>query len=263
MRSSVRDWQNKSDEELIALLRKAESGKDTENISLTSTEEASVRYKKDDSETSTEEVSVKHTEDDCEQSIKETTVEHTEKQSEQATEQSQIIDYLLEKYKNLVRKKANALFLLGGDTDDLIQEGMIGLFKAVRDYDPAGGSSFYSFAGLCITRQMYKAVEAAARKKHSPLNSYVSLSDSGDMEVDAMLFQEPAQSEGNPERILLQQEQMEQLLEQMQDALSPMERQVLNLYLSGNNYHQIAKILDKPEKSIDNALQRIRQKLRQ
>ena len=172
------------------------------------------------------------------------------------------MDFLLEKYKNLVRKKANALFLLGGDTDDLIQEGMIGLFKAVRDYDPAGGSSFYSFAGLCITRQMYKAVEAAARKKHSPLNTYISLSGNEEPDGDVVQLESTLQIEGNPENILVHQEQMEQLLGQMEDALSPMERQVLNLYLAGNNYRQIAGILDRPEKSIDNALQRIRQKIK-
>lgn len=210
MRSFVRDWQNKTDEELIALLRE----------------------------------------------------QQTEGDLQAAPDREQIMDFLLEKYKNLVRKKANALFLLGGDTDDLIQEGMIGLFKAIRDYDPAGGSSFYSFAGLCITRQMYKAVEAAARKKHSPLNTYISLSGNEEPDGDVVQLESALQIEGNPEHILVHQEQMEQLLDQMQEALSPMEGQVLNLYLSGNNYHQIAKILDKPEKSIDNALQRIRQKVK-
>ena len=88
-----------------------------------------------------------------------------------------IIDYLMEKYKNLVRKEANAMFLLGGENDDLIQEGMIGLFKAVQDYEPDQGASFFSFAKLCISRQMYSAIEASKRKKHSPLNSYVSIYD--------------------------------------------------------------------------------------
>ena len=93
--------------------------------------------------------------------------------------ESEILDYLMEKYKDMVRKKARAMFLIGGDNDDLIQEGMIGLFKAVEDYEPDAGASFYSFAELCISRQMYTAIKASQRKKHLPLNSYVSLYTSG------------------------------------------------------------------------------------
>lgn len=178
------------------------------------------------------------------------------------TGESDIMDYLLEKYKNLVRMKANTMFLLGGDTDDLIQEGMIGLFKAIRDYKPDMDSSFSTFASLCITRQIYKAVEAASRKKHGPLNTYVSLSVEDDTEGNNQLqSQLKASSLNNPESLLINQEEMEQFLESLNSVLSPMERQVMNLHLSGNNYHQIAKILGKPEKSIDNALQRMKQKI--
>lgn len=171
-----------------------------------------------------------------------------------------IMDYLMEKYKYLVRKKSNALFLLGGDTDDLIQEGMIGLFKAVRDFD-ASQSSFYRFAEICISRQIYTAIEAAARKKHGPLNSYVSLShgpgDSEEIPVDEMLTVRNC----DPEQILIDRENVDLFLKKINEHLSRMERQVLDYYLEGMNYRQIAREMDKPEKSIDNALQRIRGKV--
>lgn len=171
-----------------------------------------------------------------------------------------IMDFLMEKYKYLVRKKSNALFLLGGDTDDLIQEGMIGLFKAVRDYD-VSQSSFFHFAELCISRQIYTAIEAAARKKHGPLNSYVSLShgseDPGEPSIDETLTVRNL----NPEQILIDRENVDLFLKKINGHLSRMERQVLDLYLEGMNYRQIAREIDKPEKSIDNALQRIRGKV--
>jgi RNA polymerase sporulation-specific sigma factor len=171
-----------------------------------------------------------------------------------------IMDYLMEKYKYLVRKKANALFLLGGDTDDLIQEGMIGLFKAVRDYDSSQGS-FYRFAELCISRQIYTAIEAAARKKHGPLNSYVSLSrESTDFE-GFPLKEDLIVQNGNPEQILIDRENLDSFLQKIYEHLSKMERQVLDAYLEGMNYHQIAKQMNKSDKAIDNALQRIRGKI--
>ncbi|MCC8028649.1 MAG: sigma-70 family RNA polymerase sigma factor [Lachnospiraceae bacterium] len=172
----------------------------------------------------------------------------------------QVMDYLLEKYKHLVRKKANALFLLGGDTDDLIQEGMIGLFKAVRDYDESAGS-FFHFADLCISRQIYTAIESAARKKHGPLNSYISLS-AGNPRTDDVPFGSPmAANAGNPEQMLIDRENMEDFLSRIYGHLSSMEQQVMDAYLEGMNYRQIAKAMGKPEKSIDNALQRIRAKI--
>ena len=170
------------------------------------------------------------------------------------------MDFIMEKYKYLVRKKANALFLLGGDTDDLIQEGMIGLFKAVRDFDESQ-SSFYHFAELCISRQIYTAIEAASRKKHGPLNSYISLSG-GDKDSPELPMEENLSVENrNPEQILIDKENVDLFLRKVHEQLSRMERQVLDCYLEGMNYRQIAKKLEKTEKSIDNALQRIRGKI--
>ena len=177
--------------------------------------------------------------------------------------ESAIIDYLMEKYKNLVRKRANALFLLGGETEDLIQEGMIGLFKAVRDFDPEK-SSFYGFAVLCVNRQLYHAVEAAARKKHTPLNSYVSLSAAdSDTEDGAFEGDLPGASAQNPEQAVLEQEAVQALLCDLAKRLSPLESEVLGYYLEGLNYREIAKIMERSPKVIDNALQRIRAKVQE
>lgn len=173
--------------------------------------------------------------------------------------ETSVMDYLLEKYKNLVRKKANALFLLGGDSEDLIQEGMIGLFKAIRDYDEQEGS-FYSFAELCVNRQLYTAIEAAARKKHRPLNSYVSLSDEGTEEEGASFPGVLAANDLNPEQMVIDRESMEDALERIRASLSRMEEKVFTYYLEGMNYRQIAAKMGKSEKSVDNSLQRIKQK---
>ncbi|HIZ07151.1 MAG TPA: RNA polymerase sporulation sigma factor SigH [Candidatus Eubacterium avistercoris] len=176
--------------------------------------------------------------------------------------QSEIMDFLLEKYKNLVRKKANAMFLLGGDTDDLIQEGMIGLFKAIRDYDTKKGGNFFGFANLCVNRQIYSAVEAAARKKHGPLNSYVSLSGEDGEDADAVLFGNGLINQNkNPENLLISQEDLDIFWDSLEENLSSMEKKVLDAYLSGMNYRQIAEKLGKTEKSVDNALQRIKSKV--
>ena len=176
--------------------------------------------------------------------------------------QSEIMDFLLEKYKNLVRKKANAMFLLGGDTDDLIQEGMIGLFKAIRDYDTKKGGNFFGFANLCVNRQIYSAVEAAARKKHGPLNSYVSLSGEDGEDADAVLFGNGLINQNkNPENLLISQEDLDIFWDSLEEKLSSMEKKVLDAYLSGMNYRQIGEKLGKTEKSVDNALQRIKSKV--
>lgn len=173
---------------------------------------------------------------------------------------AQVMDFLLEKYKYLVRKKANPLFLFGGDTDDLIQEGMIGLFKAIRDYDESAGS-FYHFAELCINRQIYTAIESAARKKHGPLNSYVPLSDGEpDREESYAQAVAPAYIQ-SPEQLLVDRESVDQFFAEIQNQLSGMEQTVLDYYLEGMNYRQIADKMEKPAKSIDNALQRIRAKV--
>ena len=174
--------------------------------------------------------------------------------------ESGVMDFLLEKYKYLVRKKANAVFLLGGDTDDLVQEGMIGLFKAVRDFDRSQGS-FYYFADLCIGRQIYHAIEAASRKKHGPLNSYISLSEDASDTSGVPLAESISWREDNPEQIVLERENVKQFLEEIRSNLSPLEQKVLTDYLDGMNYRQIAEKWNKPEKSIDNALQRIKSKV--
>lgn len=174
--------------------------------------------------------------------------------------ESQVMDYLMEKYKYLVRKKANTLFLLGGDTDDLIQEGMIGLFKAIRDYDEKAGS-FYHFAELCIGRQIYTAIESAARKKHGPLNSYVSLSVGPADGAEASLQRTFAADNQNPEQMLIDKENVDDFLNKIYGHLSRMEQTVLDYHLEGMNYRRIAAKMGKPEKSIDNALQRIKLKV--
>lgn len=176
---------------------------------------------------------------------------------------SGVMDYILDKYKPLVRKKANAVFLIGGETDDLIQEGMIGLFKAVRDYDGGKEASFFSFAELCITRQLYKAVEASNRKKHAPLNTYISFYSETGEEGHSLAETLTTGGMGDPEQMIIDQENLKQFWDGLREHLSPMEQQVLDEYLQGNNYQQIAEHMDKPPKTIDNALQRIKTKVRQ
>ncbi len=177
--------------------------------------------------------------------------------------ENEITDYLMNKYKNLVKKKAKALYLIGGDTDDLIQEGMIGLFKAVRDYRGDRESSFYHFADLCIARQMYTAVEASQRKKHAPLNSYVPLyADSGDSEALNLENALSSMDELNPEKMIINQENLEAFQKKVSDSLSQMEKEVLTYYLQGYDYLQISEVMGKEPKAIDNALQRLKKKLK-
>ena len=176
-----------------------------------------------------------------------------------------ITDFIMDKYKNLVRSKAKAMFILGADNEDLIQEGMIGLFKAIRDYDSGRDASFYTFADLCISRQMYTAVQAAGRQKHTPLNSYVSLysSISDNDEAEAPLV-DALQSavDRSPEELFFDKENVNALEQKIDNTLSPFEKQVLDLYITGMSYVQIAKVLGKDEKSTDNALQRIKGKIK-
>ncbi|MBO4982152.1 MAG: RNA polymerase sporulation sigma factor SigH [Lachnospiraceae bacterium] len=177
-----------------------------------------------------------------------------------------IMDFICDKYKDLVRTKAKSMFILGGDNEDLIQEGMIGLFKAVRDYDCGRDASFSTFADLCISRQMYTAVQAAKRKKHTPLNTYVSLyenvSGQGDKEGQSLLGMLADKSESNPEEMFLDKERVQYLEEAIENELSPFEKQVLDLHLTGMSYGQIAKVLGRDEKATDNALQRLKGKIR-
>lgn len=164
------------------------------------------------------------------------------------------MDVLIERYKRQVRNQARALYLMGGDSDDLIQEGMLGLFKAIRDYRPEKSAPFASFAQICISRQLYTAIQAAGRQKHVPLNSYVELSPE---------FGESVESprEKSPEELLIDQESIRSFYEELRKALSPLEQEILKAYLSGRSYTEIAKSLHRTPKSIDNALQRIRRKL--
>lgn len=175
-------------------------------------------------------------------------------------------DYLLNKYKNLVRKKAGSMFILGADRDDLIQEGMIGLFKAIRDYDFGRDASFATFADLCISRQMYSAIQASARKKHGPLNSYISIyakredqEDGSEVALEDILESDPGLI---PEQHIIDQENYELLEGEIEKQLSPLERQVLELYITGMSVKQISAVLGRDEKSTDNAMQRIRNKLK-
>ena len=173
--------------------------------------------------------------------------------------ESEILDYLMEKYKNMVRKKARTMFLIGGENDDLIQEGMIGLFKAVRDYQPDRDAAFQTFASICVDRQIYNAIQSSNRQKHQPLNSYISLSEQ-DGENEEHLGDNWGE---NPESIIIDQENVQDLEQEITATLSPMENQVLEYYLAGNGYGKIAQIMGKTPKSIDNALQRIRIKIRE
>ena len=169
----------------------------------------------------------------------------------------EITDYLIDKYKSLVRTRARALYLVGGDHEDLIQEGMLGLFKAVRDYNPGKEASFATFAGLCIDRQMYSAVAASQRQKHQPLNSFVSLSEPVSEQELRLVDEE------TPEEIMISRENVIGMHERIKERLSKFEYQVLELYLKGYDYTQIAEKLGKQPKAIDNALQRIRSKVRE
>lgn len=178
----------------------------------------------------------------------------------------EVTDYLMEKYKDLVRSKAKSMYILGADNDDLIQEGMIGLFKAVRDYDAGRDASFYTFAELCISRQIYTAVQASRRLKHIPLNNYISLygniSDS-DKDDEKYLIDALQQSGSlSPEEMIIDRENVKGLEQRIEESLSPFEKQVLDLYITGRSYVQIAKILGKDEKSTDNALSRLKTKIK-
>lgn len=174
-----------------------------------------------------------------------------------------IMDYLLEKYKPMVKKKAKAMYLLGGDSDDLIQEGMIGLFKAVRDYDSAQETSFGTFAQICVTRQLYSAIRASRRKKHLPLNSYISLYDNEEIseEKESELIQiQNVAATNNPEDLVIHKESEDSFMNELEGNLSELERKVLYLHLLGTDYRTIAKLLGKSPKAVDNALQRIKTK---
>lgn len=175
----------------------------------------------------------------------------------------QATEFILAKYKNLVRARAKLYYLAGADKEDLVQEGMIGLFKAIRDFDATYQASFRGFAEMCIKRQIITAVKTAARMKHLPLNSYVSLSspvyeDESERTLVDLLAERDAI---DPEEMILRREKAEALESEIAQKLSSLEQTVLSLYLGGMNYQEIAVELDRTPKSIDNALQRIKRKL--
>lgn len=172
---------------------------------------------------------------------------------------------LIERYKATVRYKARGYFLVGGDNEDLVQEGMIGLFKAIRGYQPERGASFRTFAELCIERQMMSAIQGATRKKQQPLNNYISFAEQvyGDDDPRELGDSLPGSDIENPETAMIAQESRQHLLHKLDQNLSAFEKEVLFYHMRGEGYQQIAILLDKPPKSIDNALQRIRKKLRQ
>ena len=170
---------------------------------------------------------------------------------------------LYERYKQLVRSRAHSYFLIGADHEDLVQEGMLGLYKAVCEYDADKAASFKSFAELCVTRQILSAIKSATRKKHSPLNNYVSLnrSETPDGELPLLETVRAPYSVADPEDVLIGRENFERIVQYLDHVLSPMERRVLNLYLSGYSCPQIAAMMKKPPKAIDNAMQRVKRKL--
>lgn len=176
---------------------------------------------------------------------------------------SDALDYLIHKYQNFVRAKARSYFLVGADREDIIQEGMIGLYKAIRDFKEEKLTSFKAFAELCITRQMITAIKTATRQKHIPLNSYVSLDKPiYDDESDRTLMDIISGTKVmDPEELIINQEEVDDIEVKMAELLSDLERKVLVLYLDGRSYQEISEELNRHVKSIDNALQRVKRKL--
>lgn len=176
---------------------------------------------------------------------------------------AEALEYLINKYKNFVRAKARSYFLIGADREDIVQEGMIGLYKSIRDFRGDKLTSFKAFAELCITRQIITAIKTATRQKHIPLNSYVSLDKPiYDEDSDRTLLDVICGTKvTDPEELFINREEFDDIEGKMSEILSDLERQVLMLYLDGRSYQQIAVDLKRHVKSIDNALQRVKRKL--
>lgn len=172
-------------------------------------------------------------------------------------------DYLISKYENFVKSKARAYFLIGADKEDIYQEGMIGLYKAIRDFNPEKLTSFKAFAELCVTRQIITAIKTATRQKHIPLNTYVSLNKPiYEEESERTLLDVLASIKiSDPEELVISKEQMDYIEDKIENVLSELELEVLTSYLDGKSYQQIACDLERHSKSIDNALQRVKRKL--
>ena len=172
-------------------------------------------------------------------------------------------EYLISKYENFVKAKAKSYFLIGADKEDIYQEGMIGLYKAIRDFNPEKSTSFKAFAEICVTRQIITAIKTATRQKHIPLNTYVSL--------NKPIYEEESERTlldvlsgfkiSDPEELMISKEQMRFIEEKISEVLSGLERKVLTSYLDGKSYQEIACDLERHSKSIDNALQRVKRKL--
>ncbi len=176
-----------------------------------------------------------------------------------------IMDYLMVKYKNLVLGKTKSLYILGGETEDLIQEGMIGLFQAVNDYDFGRDASFYTFADLCVTRKVYSAIKASNEKKHSFLNNYVSIFENqAESENNAVIIIEqlPGNEDQNPEKRALTNELREELERAFHEDLTEMERECFGLHIAGMKSGEAAKIMGISAKEADNAIQRAKKKLK-
>lgn len=173
------------------------------------------------------------------------------------------LEYLLNKYKNFVRSKARSYFLIGADHEDIVQEGMIGLYKAIRDFRPDRLASFRAFAELCITRQIITAIKTATRQKHIPLNSYVSLNKPiYDEESDRTLMDVITEDTlSNPESMFIDREDLSLIRGRIGEMLSDLEKEVLELYMDGKSYQEISEEMGRHVKSIDNALQRVKRKL--
>jgi RNA polymerase sporulation-specific sigma factor len=184
--------------------------------------------------------------------------------AEARTGDDRAITELLTKYRGFARAKARSYFLVGADHEDIVQEGMIGLYKAIRDFNPDMSSSFRAFAELCITRQIITAIKTATRQKHGPLNTYVSLSRpiAGDDDGDRCLADVlPMTTVCDPVDLVISGERIRALQQHFDEVLSDLEAEVLRLYVDGKSYVEIAEVLDRHVKSIDNALQRIKRKL--
>lgn len=173
------------------------------------------------------------------------------------------LECILEKYKNLVKSRSRPYFLIGADREDIIQEGMIGLYKAIRDYDTEKYTNFKAFAEMCITRQIITAIKTATRRKHMPLNSYVSLSHPVfDEESDKTLLDTITEHSClDPEEIIINKENYNSIGQRINELLSPKEMEILTVYLQGKSYQEISEQLGISHKSIDNALQRVKRKL--
>ena len=173
------------------------------------------------------------------------------------------LELIIEHYKGMVRAKSRTYFLIGGDYEDLIQEGMIGLYKAIRDYRKERAASFQVFADLCITRQIHKAIKSATRQKHMPLNSYISLNrimfeNDGDSTLMDVLVDTVV---SGPEEQMINEEQYNRMKNRLFELLTDLELQVFRLYLQGETYQEISESISKPVKTIDNALQRVKKKV--